>query len=96
MAKPPFVSRDRRIALGELRNIAGFVMDKLDAKVGHVFISAIALRMEALIRGEVDVHPATDIDVKDALEVALEVKTKMLERGRQAAARAKKDTAYGG
>jgi hypothetical protein len=88
---PKFVSRDRRIALGELKNLAGFVMDELDAKDGAQFIAGIALRMQAIIQGESALYLATDVDVEQALECALAVEAKMLE---SVLKRAKKDTAY--
>jgi hypothetical protein len=91
MPSKPFVSRDRRIALGELKNLAGFVMDELDPQVGAQFIAGIALRMQSIIQGEVDLCLATDVDIEQALECAAAVEAKMLE---SVLARAKKDTAY--
>lgn len=92
MAKP-FVSRDRRIALGELKNLAKFVMDELDAATGAQFIAGIALRMQSIIQGESALYLATDADIASALECAIAVEAKMLE---SVLARAKKDMAYGG
>jgi hypothetical protein len=87
----PFVSRDRRIALGELMNLAAFVMDELDATTGAQFIAGIALRMQSIIQGASALYLATDVDIEQALECAAAVEEKMLE---SVLARAKKDTAY--
>jgi hypothetical protein len=72
----PSVSREVRIALGELKNLAGFVMDQFDREVGETFIVAIALRMEALIKSESHPYAATDMDIQDALLTARVIKAR--------------------
>jgi hypothetical protein len=84
----PFVSRDRRIALGELKNMAGFVMDELPASLGTRFIAGIALRMKAIIDGETTAYIATDKDIAEMLRAAEVIERKMVARANN------KDTAY--
>ena len=82
MKAPPTkfeVSRDRRIALGELKNLAGFVMDELDSEIGAQFIAGFALRMQSIIQGEAEIYTATDIDIEDALKTARAVEQQMLD-----------------
>jgi hypothetical protein len=69
----PFVSRDRRIILGELKNLAGFIMDELDAKHGVKLVAGIALRMKAIIDGEATPYLATDEDIADMLLAAEDI-----------------------
>ena len=84
----PFVSRDRRIALGELKNLAGLLMGQPATQETFEKVSAIALRMQAVIQGEVDVSVATDLDIENALEAAREVEGQMLEQMKKGARRA--------
>lgn len=67
---------EKRAALGELKNLAGWFMDHkgIATHEKRMFIRGIALRMKALIIGEADVYLPGDEEVLGMLEegVAIE------------------------
>ena len=74
------LSRDRLVALGELKNLAGFVIDQVEPRLGRDLVAALALRMEAIIDGSSGpIYKATPKDVADMLVTA-----KLVKRGRAA------------
>ena len=76
------LSRDRLVALGELKNLAGFVMEQVRPSLGAALVAAIALRMEAIIDGSSGpIYKATPKDIEEMLATA-----KVVKRGRAASA----------
>ena len=70
------VSSAQRVALGELKNLAGFLMTEMTSE-RQALVGALALRMKAVITREGPLYVATDADIADMLETARAIESVM-------------------
>jgi hypothetical protein len=64
------LSRDRLVALGELKNLAGLIMDAPATPYNTALVSALVLRMEAIVDGSSAPCKATPSDIEEVIASA--------------------------
>lgn len=63
------VTRAQRIALGELKNLAGYLMDQHPEQ--GTLVCALVMRMkEVILKGRETLYEATDSDIQEMLKSA--------------------------